>query len=303
MKICPNCLGSELKTYEETCGACGWKSRKVEGVLDFLSNKQRQDNVYQNYNKNYEELAQKNIKESNIDRNFLRTQAKNLIKYLGNISGSAVCEIGIGQGFLCDELLQRGVGRIVAVDVAMAYLKKFADTPGVELYLANAETLPFEGEFDLIVSTDVMEHVLNVGSFLFCVNRALVPGGRVAIRVPYREGLLNYSPHCGYGHKFGHLRSFNKDILRIYLEQSGFRVLGFYLDGYSPYIPRDWVMKSRFGRLMIHHLQQHVEGRLSHWSEIVNLPRPIITGLLRPVEIAVIATKIDSLTGNNGRPA
>src|SRR3546814_19104338 len=84
-----------------------------------------------------------------------------------------------------------------------------------------------------------------------CINRALVMGGRAAIRVPYREGLLNYSPHRGYGHQFGHLRSFNEDILKIYLEQVGFRIVASHLDGYSPYMPRDWVMKSTVGRLLI----------------------------------------------------
>src|SRR3546814_3997416 len=46
-----------------------------------------------------------------------------------------------------------------------------------------------------------------------------------------------------------YLRSFNKDILKIYFEQAGFRITASHLDGYSPYMPRDWVMKSVVGQI------------------------------------------------------
>src|SRR3546814_13552314 len=95
-----------------------------------------------------------------------------------------------------------------------------------------------------------MEHVLNVGSYLYCINRALVMGGRDAVRVPYREGLLTYSPHRGYGHQYGHLRSINKDILKIYFEQEEFRINASHLAGYSSYLPREWVVNSEVGRLI-----------------------------------------------------
>lgn len=292
MQICPNCLRASLTTEFPRCASCEWQARELNGVRDFLSNSQREDRTLQDYTGNYEGLAKKNLVESNIDRTFLSRQARNLAVYVGEVSGASICEIGIGQGFLCDALLRNGAGRIVAVDVAISYLARFVSTPKVEPYLANAESLPFENEFDLIVSTDVMEHVLNVGSYLYCINRALVMGGRAAVRVPYREGLLNYSPHRGYGHQFGHLRSFNEDILKIYFKQAGFRVTAFHLDGYSPYMPRDWVMKSAIGRRMITALHQHVDRNLNHWSDVIDVPKPIVRSLLRPVEIVTIAEKI-----------
>lgn len=299
MQICPNCLTASSTAEILRCASCDWQAREVNGVRDFLSNAQREDKTLQDYTANYEDLAKKNIVESNIDRTFLSRQAENLATYIGDVSGASICEIGIGQGFLCDALLRKGARRIVAVDVAISYLARFVDAPKVEPYLANAESLPFGNEFDLIVSTDVMEHVLNVGSYLYCINRALVMGGRAAIRVPYREGLLNYSPHRGYGHQFGHLRSFNEDILRIYFEQAGFRVVAFHLDGYSPYMPRDRVMKSVVGRLLIMALHKYVKRNLRHWSDVIDLPRPIVRALLRPVEIVTIAEKIADVGGTS----
>jgi SAM-dependent methyltransferase len=294
MRICPNCQ-SALAGVATACVACGWSARRLDGVLDFLSQHQRDDETLRAYNQNYEQLAKDNIKRSNIDRTFLRRQARNLADYVGDVKGLRVCEIGIGQGFLCEELLKRGAAQITAVDVAISFLQRFVGTPKVETYLANAETLPFRRAFDLIVSTDVLEHVLNAGSFLYCVNRALVDGGRVAIRVPYREGLLGYSPLRGYGHQFGHMRSFNKDILYIYLRQAGFRALHLRLDGFSPQMPRDWAMRTQVGRGLVHYLQKYVNGRLAHWSDVIDLPKPVVFALLRPVEAVVVAEKIADL--------
>lgn len=291
---CPECYG-DIAENSDTCDTCDWNEEKIGLVRDFLTRDQRADQLHQDYNKNYEDLAKTNIVESNIDRNFLNLQAKNLHRYIGSCKGLRVCEIGVGQGFLCDTILSQSPERFVGIDVALSYLQNLENRNGVELFLANAETLPFENEFDLIVSTDVMEHVLNVGSYLYCINKALVKGGRAAIRVPYREGLLNYSPHFGYQHQFGHLRSFNKDILRTSLEQAGFRLNEFHLDGYSPYMPKKWAMDYTFGRVLISVLHKYVQRSMSHWSEVNNLPSSIKTLLLRPVEIVVIAEKISEL--------
>src|SRR3546814_892892 len=129
MQICPNCLTASLTTEFRRCASCEWQARELNGVRDFLSNSQREDRTLQDYAANYEELAKKNIVESNIDRTFLTRQATNLAAYVGDVSGASICEIGIGQGFLCDALLRNGAGRIVAVDVALSYLARFADTP------------------------------------------------------------------------------------------------------------------------------------------------------------------------------
>lgn len=291
MIVCPEC-SEVVKENVDECSGCGWKAMNIGNVKDFLNNTQRSDQTEQDYNKNYEKLAEKNIIQSNIDRAFLKKQAENLAEYIGPFNDKNVCEIGVGQGFLCDIILSQSPQKFCAVDVAISYLKNLENRNNLNLFLANAETLPFKNEFDVVVSTDVMEHVLNVGSFLYCVNRSLKIRGRTAIRVPYKEGLLNYSPHKGYGHQFGHMRSFNKEILEIYFEQAGFKVISFNLDGYSPYMPGKWASKSNIGKSLIVALHQYVNKKMNHWSEVSDLPRIIKRILLKPVEIVVVAEKI-----------
>lgn len=296
MMICPNCSSSYLQNGGSTCGSCGWKRRDIHGIGEYLSLSDRNSGMFDNYTENYEELAQKNLEQSNIDRRFLHNQAKNLAKYLGLLDGKYVCDIGIGQGFLCDELLKAGVEKIAAIDVAISFLMKFADSDQVMPYLANAESLPFKDEFDVITSTDVMEHVLNVGSFLYCVNRALKMRGLAAIRVPYREGLLEYSPHRNYKHEFGHMRSFNKDILRTYMKQAGFEVIAFHLDGFSLGTPHPWLYSTPKRKEWYHKFYAYWDMRLEHPADAA-LMNPKFAGMfMRPVEIVVVGEKTRELS-------
>jgi SAM-dependent methyltransferase len=291
MLICPNCSISTLDAATGICPECKWHRIEEGGLHNYLTEKDRQSSLIEEYIDNYEALAKKNLVESNIDRKFLKNQAVNLMRYLSPVSGMKVCDIGIGQGFLCDLLLDAGVDSIAAVDVSRSFLARFINYERVTPYLANAEFLPFKNEFDLLVSTDVMEHVINVGSFLYCVNRALKMHGIAAIRVPYREGLLNYSPHMGYGHQFGHLRSFDKGLLRLYMEQAGFAVKSIRLDGFSTGTPQPYLYSTTRRKNIYHWLLKHMNKRLAHPADATLWNSHFAKLIMRPVELVVIAEK------------
>lgn len=293
MKICANCQTTGLDALTRPCPRCGLAAREVDGIVDCLA--AALEHSASGYADAYASLAEEDLHDSLVDAAYLRRQARNLVRYVDDVRGARACEIGIGQGYLCDALLEAGVGHMTAVDIALPYLRQHIGKPGLALYRADAENLPFQEEFDLLVATDIAEHVLNVGSFLYSVNRALKTGGRFAMRVPYKEGLLGYSPHAGCRYPFGHLRSFDKAIARLYLQQAGFRLRSFHIDGYGPQMTRPWTGRSRLGQFLIRHLQRWVDRRMSHWSDVIDLPRPILALLLRPVELTVVAEKVTSL--------
>lgn len=296
MLICPNCASDTFTANTEGCDACGWRRFEEEGIQNFLTGEERASELANRYASNYESLAVKNLDTSNIDRRFLRNQAKNLTKYVGlHLEGRLVCDVGIGQGFLCDEMLQLGAKHVSAVDISRSYLKRFAGSSQVTPYLANAENLPFKEHFDVLVSTDVMEHVLNVGSFLYSINRALKLDGIAAIRVPYREPLLHYSPHAGYSHAFGHLRSFNKDILRLYMEQAGFSVESFHLDGFSPGTPQPYLYSTTRRKVFYHKLLRIMNRFLKNSSDATLWNEHFACLVMRPVELVVIARKTGTI--------
>ena len=294
MIICPDCSRACITESTHTCSVCGWRRGMHNEIPEYFTSNDRDSGMIDSYVDNYEELAQINLDKSNIDQRFLKNQAKNLIRYLPTLKGKYICDVGIGQGFLCDEIINAGASRIAAVDVSVSYLRRFVNSENVQPYIANAESLPFSKEFDVIVSTDVMEHVINVGSFLFSVNRALIDGGLFAVRVPYKEGLLNYSPHCGYKHAFGHLRSFDKYILNIYLKQAGFKIRSFHLDGFSLGTPHEWLYNTPRRKNFYHRLVAIISKNLDHPADAAQL-NPLWAGMaMKPSEIVVVAEKVSS---------
>ena len=129
MLVCPDCAVYNLPQKTGTCAACGWKSGQINGMDDFLSTADRKSGLFEGYSHNYEGLAQKNLEKSNIDRRFLRNQAKNLLRYIPDVKNKHVCDVGIGQGFFCEEALAAGAEKITAMDVAVSFLARLVMRP------------------------------------------------------------------------------------------------------------------------------------------------------------------------------
>jgi len=295
MMICPNCASENFTLDQVKCDSCGWNKLNEEGIQNFLTEKDRSNEFANSYIDNYEKLAVEDLKISIVDKKFLQNQAKNTTKYIGNFKELEVCDVGVGQGFLCKEILKLGAKHVSGIDISRSYLKQFTNKSNFTPYLANAENLPFKEHFDILTCTDVMEHVLNVGSLLYCINRSLKLGGIAAIRVPFRESLLQYSPHMGFSHGFAHFRSFNKDILRTYLQEAGFFIKSFHLDGFSLGSPRSYLYSSQRRKNFYHYLVNKLTLFLKNPADITLWNSRFTSLIMRPVEITVIAKKMKAL--------
>ncbi|MFP4002686.1 MAG: class I SAM-dependent methyltransferase [Alphaproteobacteria bacterium] len=123
----------------------------------------------------------------------------------------------------------------------------FTEGRHLSLAVADALTLPFADEsFDVIVCSEVLEHIPDYEQALGEINRILKPGGRLAVSVPryWPEWLCWKLSEHYHNTPGGHVRIFKPRRLRRDVEGHGFAFRkGHWAHGlHSPY----WWLKCAF---------------------------------------------------------
>jgi ubiquinone/menaquinone biosynthesis C-methylase UbiE len=142
------------------------------------------------------------------------------------VTGDRALDLGCGAGDFTAALARAG-GEAVGVDVAEAALERARSRhPEVEFRLVPFDgPLPFEdGSFDLVWSSEVIEHVADTARWLSEVRRVLVPGGRLLLTTPSHGrvrvavgGVERFSEPLG-----DHLHLYTKRSRRVLLGEFGF---------------------------------------------------------------------------------
>ncbi len=182
-------------------------------------------------------------------------------KVLQAIAGFAarrVLDLGCGNGALAAQLAAAGY-EVCGVD---------ADREGVELARSRhgglrfhhcgvhddpAALLALEQPFDLVVSTEVVEHLYAPHLLPAFAHRVLVPGGRLLLTTPYHGYLKNLAlslagkwddHHTALWHG-GHIKFWSRRTLTRLLDEGGFDVEHFAGAGRLPYLWKSMVLVAR----------------------------------------------------------
>jgi SAM-dependent methyltransferase len=156
-------------------------------------------------------------------------------------SGDVVLDIGCGNGRHGFASLRRGA-TVVSVDLdpdslkevrsmsaAMAHERQAPAHSSNHCVRGDATRLPFaNGRFDIVIASEVMEHIPADETALAEFRRVLKPGGRLAVSVPrtWPERvcwLLSSDYHSEAG---SHVRIYRDQELRGKLREAGFAVWG-----------------------------------------------------------------------------
>lgn len=131
--------------------------------------------------------------------------------------GDVLLDAGVGLGGLLSGFTENSR---YGVDISLDYLE-LTRQKGIDVCMAMLEDLPYEDEaFDVVISTDVLEHVLDFYGATREMVRVLKPGGYLLARVPFEEDMKTYYDYREF--KFVHVRRFDLWSLRLHFE----RVLG-----------------------------------------------------------------------------
>ena len=115
-----------------------------------------------------------------------------------------VLDAGVGNGEILNKVKST---KKYGVDVSFKYLCNIPST--IQKACANLENLPYKSKlFDLVICSDVLEHVFDLNKVIGELQRVLKDEGYLIVRVPYQENLKPYLTDKSY--QFVHVRNFNK---------------------------------------------------------------------------------------------
>lgn len=130
-------------------------------------------------------------------------------------AGQTILDVGVGPGRLLGPLTQF---QRFGVDISLDYLR-LSKARGINVACSKIEELPYvDNLFDVVVTTDVLEHVLDLNYCTAQILRVLKPGGKLIIRVPFND-LLEAYIDTPQAYEFVHLRKFDVPSLRLHFER------------------------------------------------------------------------------------
>jgi SAM-dependent methyltransferase len=146
--------------------------------------------------------------------------------------GGLILDVGCGRGEFCDFFARQGF-RAEGTDLSHAAVKYARERyPAATFHAALVEDLlpARAGEFDAVFSSEVIEHLFDVGTYLLAINHLLRDGGLFILTTPYHGllknitiDLLNYSNH--YDPLGQHIRFFDTKSMDKCLRTFGFEVV------------------------------------------------------------------------------
>jgi 2-polyprenyl-6-hydroxyphenyl methylase / 3-demethylubiquinone-9 3-methyltransferase len=107
------------------------------------------------------------------------------------LAGKSLLDVGCGGGLMTEALARMG-GKVTGVDAApenISVAQAHADAQGLDVHYVCADVATMDGQFDLVTSMEVVEHVEDPAAFIQALADRLAPGGLMVLSTPNRTPL------------------------------------------------------------------------------------------------------------------
>lgn len=170
-------------------------------------------------------------------------------------AGARVLDMGCGNGTFLSSFRDRG-WKLFGVDFSatgIAFAKK--NFPEIEFFVADAaasgeDIFDRVGHADVIISTEVIEHIYLPRDFLRNIHSLLKPNGVLVLSTPYHGYLKNLAlaasgrmdQHFTALWDYGHIKFWSRKTLSAALRETGFSQIEFAGCGRIPWMWKSMVL-------------------------------------------------------------
>ncbi len=147
------------------------------------------------------------------------------VENAGKSKDVTICDIGCANGGLLEALRREGFSNLTGIDPSAICVANTQDL-GFRAKVGDLSNLPGDnGEFDVVVLTAVMEHVLDVRGATAAVARVCAADGIVFLEVPDAVEYENFLHAPFQDFNTEHINHFSRAALRNLMRQFGFTVV------------------------------------------------------------------------------
>ena len=167
-----------------------------------------------------------------------------------------ICDLGCGNGYITTRLASVGYD-VTGVDLSQSGLEIARNGNGnaryVEARIDERLGSRLGNEFDLVVSSDVIEHLYRPADLLEAAHVLLKPNGRLIVTTPYHGYVKNLvlamcgkmDAHFSALHDGGHIKFFSVKTLSQLMQSCGFTPLRFTFYGRAPWLWKNMICSAR----------------------------------------------------------
>lgn len=141
------------------------------------------------------------------------------ITSLGLSENAAILDVGTSTGTNLRMLRDLGFQRVTGLDLSPEAIRLCAAKGLGRIHCGDVSALPFEeASFDLVLATDILEHVEDDALALTQIARVLKQGGRTLVTVPAFESLWGLQDKVAH-----HFRRYRMSQVKKLISQAGLR--------------------------------------------------------------------------------
>ena len=175
-----------------------------------------------------------------------------LVKKLDGVR--SICDLGCGNGHITGRLAALGY-QVTGVDASESGIKiarrTYSEVHFVEAMIGR--DLKSLGSFDLVISSDVIEHLYRPSDLLDAAASLLKPHGQILLGTPYHGYLKNLAlaatgkmdAHFSALHDGGHIKFFSVRTLSKLMASHGFTDFSFTFYGRAPWLWKNMICHAR----------------------------------------------------------
>ncbi len=139
-------------------------------------------------------------------------------------SNMSVCEFGCGIGVFLPTLAPE-IEKLYAVDIFPQYAQEMARIHNLEIAFSNNLLGIADGSLDLIIASEVMEHLEDPGAYARLFARKLKTGGRLIMSGPTESKIYKLGRILAGYDKYHDYHAHNVYQLHTIVSQNGFRTI------------------------------------------------------------------------------